>query len=189
VPTSWKLELTDNCKTNFQVPPLKISKEWLLSSQKEILCWPVLFLPSLRLLFGNCSLLFSTSVHCWWRLLVGTSLHVYYTKNEMCAKNNIYLYVVQTSNNRVSMACDFYCCLLPQCGALHSWHLGLQFATQWESCGEHFFIETWMFQECFCKVWTMLGRLYQFIKIDNLPLRKRSTQFLYSFVLAGMLTY
>jgi len=27
-------------------------------------------------------------------------------------------YVAQTSNNRVIMACELYCCLLPQCEAL-----------------------------------------------------------------------
>jgi len=31
-----------------------------------------------------------------------------------------YIYVAQTSNNRVIMACELYCCLLPQCEALHT---------------------------------------------------------------------
>ena len=29
-----------------------------------------------------------------------------------------YIYAAQTSNNRVIMACELYCCLLPQCAAL-----------------------------------------------------------------------
>jgi len=31
-----------------------------------------------------------------------------------------HIYVTRTSNNRVIMACDFYCCLLPQCEALRT---------------------------------------------------------------------
>ena len=35
-----------------------------------------------------------------------------------------YIYVAQTSNNRVIMACELYCCLLPQCEALRICHSG-----------------------------------------------------------------
>jgi len=35
-------------------------------------------------------------------------------------KEQQYIYVVQTSNNRVIMACELYCCLLPQCEALRT---------------------------------------------------------------------
>ena len=41
VPISWKLELTDNFKTNFRIPRSKISKRRLLLSQKEISYWPI----------------------------------------------------------------------------------------------------------------------------------------------------
>jgi len=43
----------------------------------------------------------------------GVALNMWFTKNGMCVKNNTHLYVVRTSNNRVIMACDLYCCLLP----------------------------------------------------------------------------
>jgi len=32
-------------------------------------------------------------------------------------KQHPYIYVARTGNNRVIMACDLYCCLLPQCEA------------------------------------------------------------------------
>jgi len=44
--------------------------------------------------------------------------HAWCTTNGMCAKNRTYIYVVRTSNNRVSTVYGFYCCLLPQCEAL-----------------------------------------------------------------------
>jgi len=46
------------------------------------------------------------------------ALNSRFTTNGMCAKNNTLIYVARTSNNRVIAACDLYCCLLPQCGAL-----------------------------------------------------------------------
>jgi len=47
-----------------------------------------------------------------------------------CAHTHIY--VVRTSNNRVIMACDLYCCLLAQCEALRTCCLGFLIATvQW----------------------------------------------------------
>ena len=47
----------------------------------------------------------------------------------MCAKNNIHKYVAQTSNNSVISSGDFYCCLMPQCEALHTWRSGFSIAT------------------------------------------------------------
>jgi len=35
-----------------------------------------------------------------------------------------YIYVARTSNNRVIMTCELYCCLLPQCEALRIWRSG-----------------------------------------------------------------
>jgi len=40
-----------------------------------------------------------------------------------------YVYVARTSNNRVIMACEFYCCLLPQCEALRMCRSGFPIAT------------------------------------------------------------
>jgi len=41
----------------------------------------------------------------------------------------IYTYVARTSNNRVIMACDLCCCLLPQCEALRTCRSGFPIAT------------------------------------------------------------
>ena len=52
-----------------------------------------------------------------------------------------YIYVAQTSNNRVIMACELYCCLLPQCEALRICRSEFPIATKWccdqdvKSCG------------------------------------------------------
>ena len=40
-----------------------------------------------------------------------------------------YIYVAWTSNNRVIIACELYCCLLPQCEALRTCHSGFPIAT------------------------------------------------------------
>ena len=40
-----------------------------------------------------------------------------------------YIYEVRTSNNRVIMACELYCCLLPQCEALRIFRSGFPIAT------------------------------------------------------------
>ena len=64
--------------------------------------------------------------------LVGVALNVRFTTNGMCAKNNIHIYVAWTSNNIIDiviMACDLYCCLLPQCEALHTCRSGSPIAT------------------------------------------------------------
>jgi len=42
-----------------------------------------------------------------------------------------YIYVARTSNNRVIMACELYCCLLPQCKALRICRSGFPIATKW----------------------------------------------------------
>jgi len=44
-------------------------------------------------------------------------------------KNNTHIDVTQTSNNRVIAAHDLYCCLLPQCEALHTYRSGFLIAT------------------------------------------------------------
>ena len=40
-----------------------------------------------------------------------------------------YIYVGRTSNNRMIMACELYCCLLPQCEALRICRSGFPIAT------------------------------------------------------------
>ena len=46
-----------------------------------------------------------------------------------------YIYVAWTSNNRVIMACELHCCLLPRCEALRIYHSGFPIATiLWTSC-------------------------------------------------------
>jgi len=40
-----------------------------------------------------------------------------------------YIYVTRKSNNRVIAACDLYCCLLPQCEALHTCRSGFLITT------------------------------------------------------------
>jgi len=42
-----------------------------------------------------------------------------------------FIYVARTSNNRVIMACELYCCLLPQCEALRICRSGFPIATKW----------------------------------------------------------
>jgi len=41
-----------------------------------------------------------------------------------------YAYVARTSNNRVIMACELNCCLLPQCEALRTCRSGFLIATE-----------------------------------------------------------
>jgi len=50
--------------------------------------------------------------------------------NGMCAKNNTYIHVAWTSKNRVIMACDLYCWLLPQCEVLGTCRSRFPIATQ-----------------------------------------------------------
>jgi len=51
-------------------------------------------------------------------LSVGVALNVRFTTNRMCVKNNTHIYVARTSNNKVILSGNLYCCLLPQCEAL-----------------------------------------------------------------------
>jgi len=46
-------------------------------------------------------------------LSVGVALNVRFTTNGLSVTNNTHIYVARTSTNRVIMACDLYCCLLP----------------------------------------------------------------------------
>ena len=62
-------------------------------------------------------------------LSVDIVLIVPFTINGMCTKNNNHIYVAQTSNRTVIMACDLHCCLLPQCEALCTCRSGFLIAT------------------------------------------------------------
>jgi len=57
---------------------------------------------------------------CCCNLSVMVALNVRFTTNGMCVKNNTHIYLARTSNNRLIVACDLYCCLLPKCEALHT---------------------------------------------------------------------
>jgi len=52
----------------------------------------------------------------------------------ICVKNNTHIYVAWTSNNRLIMPCDLYCCLLPQCEALCTYCPGFPIATVTIDC-------------------------------------------------------
>jgi len=53
-----------------------------------------------------------------------------------CARRTTPIYMeAQTSNNRVIMACELYCCMLPQSEALRTCHSGFPIATEAESQG------------------------------------------------------
>jgi len=45
---------------------------------------------------------------CCCNLSVGVVLNVWFTKNGMCAKNNTHIYVAETSNRRVIVACNLW---------------------------------------------------------------------------------
>jgi len=49
----------------------------------------------------------------------------------MYVKNNTHIYVSQTSRNWMSTTWDLFCCLLPQCEALHTCRLGFPITTKW----------------------------------------------------------
>jgi len=81
--------------------------------------------------------------YCCCNLSGGVALIVWFTTNGMCTKNNniyIYIYVVRTSNNKVIVARDLYCCLLPQCEALRTCRSGFRLqlngavTRMWKSC-------------------------------------------------------
>jgi len=44
-------------------------------------------------------------------------------------QHHTYMWREQASNNRVIMACELYCCLLPQCEALRTCRSGFPMAT------------------------------------------------------------
>ena len=57
--------------------------------------------------------------------VVATSrLNVRFPTNRTCAKNNTHIYVARTSNIRVIIVCELYCCLLPQWEALRTCRSG-----------------------------------------------------------------
>ena len=66
---------------------------------------------------------------------VSVVLNVGFATNRMYVKNNTHIYLSQTSRNRMSTTWDLYCCLLPQCEALHPCHLGFPITTKW--CFDH----------------------------------------------------
>jgi len=74
------------------------------------------------------------AVHCnkegyCCNLSTGIVLNAQFTTNRMCANNNTHIYVAWRSNNRVVVARDLYCCLLPQCEALRTCRSGFPIAT------------------------------------------------------------
>jgi len=62
---------------------------------------------------------------------VSVVLNVRFVTNGMYVKNNTHIYESQTSRNRMSTAWDLYCCLLPQCEALHACRLGFPITAKW----------------------------------------------------------
>ena len=62
---------------------------------------------------------------------VSVVLNVRFATNGMYVKNNNHIHVSQTSRNRMSTRWDVYCCLLPQCEALHTCRLGFPITTKW----------------------------------------------------------
>jgi len=62
----------------------------------------------------------------WWRCVECVIHH-----EQDVHKEQQYIYVAPTSNNTVIMACEIYCCLLPQCEPLRICHLGFPIATKW----------------------------------------------------------
>ena len=68
---------------------------------------------------------------CCCNLSGGVALIVWFTTNGMAWRTTPYIYVARTSNNRVIMACELYCSLLPQCEALRICRSGIPIATKW----------------------------------------------------------
>ena len=65
---------------------------------------------------------------CCCNLSGCVALNVWFATDRMCVKNNT-IHVARTSNNRVIMACELYCRLLPQCEALRTCCSGFPIAT------------------------------------------------------------
>jgi len=66
---------------------------------------------------------------CCYNLSVGIALNIWFTTNGICAKTNTHICVTRTSNNRVIVAHDLFCCLLPQCEAFCTCHSGFLITT------------------------------------------------------------
>jgi len=62
---------------------------------------------------------------------VSVVLNVRIATNRMYVKNNTHIYASQTSRNRMSTTWDLYCCMLPQCEALHTCRLGFPITAKW----------------------------------------------------------
>ena len=62
---------------------------------------------------------------------VSVVLNVWFATNGMYVTNNTHICVPQTSRNRMRTTWDLYCCLLPQCEALHTCRLGFLITTKW----------------------------------------------------------
>jgi len=60
----------------------------------------------------------------WWRCVECVIHH-----ERDVRKEQQYIHVARTSNNRVIVARDLYCCLLPQCEALRTNRSGFPIAT------------------------------------------------------------
>jgi len=56
-------------------------------------------------------------------------------RTECAWRTTPYIYVARTSNNRVIVSCELYCCLLPQCEALRTCRSGFPIASL--SCSEN----------------------------------------------------
>ena len=65
--------------------------------------------------------------------------YVIHHERDVCEEQQ-YIYVARTSNNRVTMACDLYCCLLPQCEALRTCRSGFLIATRW-CCDQDYVVD------------------------------------------------
>ena len=67
---------------------------------------------------------------CCCNLSGGVALNVWFTTDGMCLTNNtIHICGANKQYNRVIMACELYCCLLPQCEALRTCRSGFPIAT------------------------------------------------------------
>ena len=91
--------------------------------------------PLLLFSVGTPNMFHSPSIVSWWRcnLSVDAAFNVLFTTNRKCAENNTHILMERTSNNRVIMACNFYCYLLPQCEAFRTSRSGFSIATK-SSC-------------------------------------------------------
>ena len=66
---------------------------------------------------------------CCCNLSGSVALIAWFTTNRMCVKNSTILYVARASNSKRDCEHDLYCCLLPQCEALHTCRSGFPIAT------------------------------------------------------------